>query len=99
MPVYYAFRVSSALLILFAAGLLARGVHEFAEAGLVPEIGEMIFPFIPAKATVAGDMIKAIFGITQKMDMIQLSLYSAYTAFMAWWVFFRNRTKVQVEKE
>src|SRR3989344_6268229 len=34
LPVYSAFRVTSLLLILFAAGLLARGIHEFAEFGL-----------------------------------------------------------------
>lgn len=33
MPVFYAFRVTSALLILFAAGLLSKGVRELAEAG------------------------------------------------------------------
>lgn len=90
LPVFYAFRVTSVLLILFAAGLLARGVHEFAEVGLVPEIGRMTFAFIPAKATFAGDMLKAVFGITQHMDMIQLTLYSAYTAFMSWYVFWRK---------
>ena len=95
MPVYYAFRISSVLLILFAAGLLARGIHEFAEAGIVPEIGEIIFVFIPAKATFTGDMLKAVFGISQKMDIIQIALYSAYTAFMAWWVFFRNAARKQ----
>lgn len=87
LPVYYAFRATSILLILFAAGLLARGVHEFAEAGLLPEIGKMTFAFIPPKASFTGDMLKAVFGITQKMDMIQLSLYAGYTAFMSWWVF------------
>src|SRR3989344_7492409 len=69
LPVYSAFRVTSLLLILFAAGLLARGIHEFAEFGLLPEIAQLTFSFIPAKATISGDMIKAIFGITQKMDM------------------------------
>lgn len=90
LPVYYAFRTTSILLILFAAGLLARGVHEFAEVGLLPEIGKMTFAFIPEKTTFAGDMIKAVFGITRKMDMIQLSLYAGYTAFMSWWVFGRK---------
>ena len=93
MPVYYAFRVTSMLLILFAAGLLARGVHEFAEVGFIPEIGHMIFAFIPAKGTVAGDIIKSMFGITQKMDYIQASLYTIYTLGMTWYVFFRNEVR------
>jgi len=90
MPIYYAFRATSVLLILFAAGLLARGVHEFAEFGLVPEIGKMVFAFIPHKGTVGGDLIKSIFGITRNMDLVQISIYSAYTLLMGWWVFFRK---------
>src|SRR3989344_5345481 len=93
LPVYYAFRITSILLILFAAGLLSRGVHEFAEAGLMPEIGKMTFAFIPAKATFAGDMIKAIFGISQKMDLIQLTFYSLYVGFMSWWLFLKKGLK------
>ena len=97
MPVYYAFRVTSMLLILFAAGLLARGVHEFAEVGFIPEIGHMIFAFIPAKGTVAGDIIKSMFGITQKMDYIQASLYTIYTLGMTWYVFFRNEVRYNLK--
>ncbi|QQS44299.1 FTR1 family protein [Candidatus Roizmanbacteria bacterium] len=92
MPIYYAFRVTSALLILFAAGLLSRGIHEFAEAGLLPEIGNVIFHIVPAKGTFVGDMIKAVFGITQSMDYVQVSLYLMYTAAMTWFVFFRKST-------
>lgn len=90
LPVFYAFRTTSILLILFAAGLLARGVHEFTEVGLLPEINKITFAFIPPKATFAGDLIKAVFGITQKMDMIQLSAYALYTTFMSYWVFLRR---------
>lgn len=95
MPVFYAFRVTSILLILFAGGLLARGVHEFTEIGLIPEIGKVTFAFMPAKTTVAGDMIRAIFGITQKMYATQLVPYAAYIAFMHWWVFFKKTAEFQ----
>jgi len=98
MPIYYAFRATSILLILFAGGLLARGVHEFAEIGIIPEIGELMFAFIPAKGTVVGDIVKAIFGITQKMDMIQLTLYSGYIAVMGWWVFLRKSESINEVK-
>lgn len=93
MPIYYAFRVTSALLILFAAGLLARGIHEFAEAGLIPEIGNVMLHIIPAKGTFVGDMIKAVFGITQSMDYTQIVLYLLYTTVMTWFVFGRKRSK------
>lgn len=95
MPIFYAFRVTSALLILFAAGLLARGIHEFAEAGLVPEFGEVMLHIVPAKGTFFGDMIKAVFGITQSMDYMQIGLYLLYTAVMTWFVFYRKSAKEQ----
>src|SRR3989344_6010 len=90
-PVLYAFRMTSALLILFAGGLLARGVHEFTEVGVMPELTSITLSFVPEKATLAGDFIKAIFGVTRTMDITQLSVYLGYVAFMTWWVYFQNR--------
>lgn len=95
MPIYYAFRVTSALLIMFAAGLLARGIHEFAEAGLIPEIGNIMIGIIPAKGSFTADIIKAVFGITQSMDYLQIGLYLLYTAGMTWFVFFKKSMKEQ----
>ena len=74
----------------FVAGLLGRGMHEFAEVGFVPELGKMVFAFLPAKGTFSADMLKALFGISQKMDNIQIMFYSVYAFFMTWWVFFRK---------
>jgi high-affinity iron transporter len=90
MPVFYAFRVTSALLIFFAAGLLARGVHEFTEVGLVPELGRITLAFLPTTNTFIGSTIGAVLGITRHMDITQLSLYLAYTVCMGWWVFMRG---------
>jgi len=95
MPVYYAFRVTSLLLILFAAGLLSRGVHEFAEAGWIPEIGKTTLAFLPHESSVASDIIKTIFGLTKTMDAIQISLYTGYVAIMLWWVFYRSKEVAQ----
>lgn len=94
LPVYYAFRVTSGLLILFAAGLLARGVHEFAEAGVLPEFAKMTLPFLP-HGSFAADMIAAVFGVTKHMDMAQIGLYVCYTAAMTWYVFFRKKETVK----
>ncbi len=90
LPVRLAFRATSMLLILFAAGLFARGIHEFAEAGVFPEFARITFAFIPAKTTLAGDLIKAIFGITQTMDIVQIAVYTGYVALMSWYVFAKN---------
>ena len=90
MSAHKAIRVTSAFLILFAAGLLARGVHEFAEAGIIPEVIKIILPFIPQKGTFIADIIKSVFGITQSMDIIQLLFYTVYIIIMSWYVFFRR---------
>lgn len=90
LPISYAFKVTNGLLILFAAGLLARGVHEFAEAGWIPELNKITLVFIPPKTTFFGDLIKALFGITQHMDITQIILYSTYVSLLSWWVFFRK---------
>lgn len=99
LPVFYAFRISSILLILFAAGLLARGVHEFAEVGILPEIGKMTLNFIPDSVTVPGMFIKSIFGITRRMDLAQISLYSIYAGIMFYWVFGRNNEEKDINGE
>ncbi len=96
LPVRYAFRVTSALLILFAAGLFARGVHEFAEAGVIPELMKITLTFVPHKATLMGDMVKAVFGLTRTMDVMQLTVYGSYVGVMTWWVFFRKERTTKV---
>ncbi len=90
LPVFQTFRITSILLITFAGGLLARGVHEFAEAGLLPEIGSISLTFLPHNETLVGGLLKAIFGITQHMDYLQLTLYVAYLSFMSWRIFLRK---------
>ena len=90
-PILLAFRITSALLILFAGGLLARGIQEFTEIGILPELTRITIAFLPAKATFAGDFLKAIFGLTRSMGVLQLTTYVFYTVFMTWWVFIRNK--------
>jgi high-affinity iron transporter len=94
MPVLYAFRVTSVLLILFAAGLFAHGIHEFAEAGVLPELTRISIPFLPHKGSLAADIVQAIFGVTRTMDSLQLVVYMTYVGFMTWWVFLRKEAKL-----
>ena len=97
MPVYLAFRITSVLLILFSAGLLARGVHEFAEAGLLPELSKLTFNFLPEVTSFSGQIIKSIFGITQQMDIMQILTYSSYVMFMMYWVFIKKSQVINYE--
>ncbi len=90
MPIFYAFRITSALLILFAAGLLAHGAHELVEAGVLVSTPNVYLPFLPEKTSFAGGVIQSIFGVTRKMELFSLLLYSGYTAVMTWWIFGRR---------
>ena len=91
LPLFYAFRVSSILLVAFAAGLLARGVHEFTEANLLPELYSLSLVLVPHSSSTLGGIIKSVFGITHTMDIFQIAVYSAYVAFTSWYMFFRKR--------
>jgi high-affinity iron transporter len=88
------FRVTSALLILFAAGLLARGTHEFTEAGVLPEMSAFALNFIPEAQTLIGGFVKSMFGITRHMTILQLNMYILYSMWMGWWVYARKSRKV-----
>jgi high-affinity iron transporter len=88
------FRVTSALLILFAAGLLARGIHEFTEAGVLPEMSTFVLNFIPEAQTFIGGFIKSMFGITRHMSILQLNMYILYSMWMGWWVYARKSHQV-----
>ena len=88
------FRVTSALLILFAAGLLARGIHEFTEAGVLPEMSAFALNFLPEAQTLIGGFIKSMFGITRHMSILQLNMYILYSMWMGWWVYVRKSHQV-----
>ncbi|RJR16480.1 hypothetical protein C4579_00145 [Candidatus Microgenomates bacterium] len=89
LPVYLAFRTTSALLVLFAAGLLARGAHEFAEVGMLPEFASATIPLLPVSG-ISADFVKSLFGLTKHMDYLQLVTYAAYIAIMRQTLFIRK---------
>jgi high-affinity iron transporter len=93
LPIFYAFKVTSGLLILFAGGMVAKGAHEFVEFGLIPETAHISLPLVPNN-TVMAHMIESVFGISKHMDITQLTLYTLYILFMTWWVFFRKKVAI-----
>jgi len=78
LPVHRIFRITTILLILFSAGLLAKGIHEFAEYGLMPELMKLNIPFIPVRETMVGAFIYGLFGIRNVMDILQIIAYMLY---------------------
>ncbi len=76
------FQVTGILLILFAAGLVAHGVHEFNEAGWIPPIIEHVWdvnPWLDENST-AGSLLKALFGYNGNPSLTEALAYLAYFA-------------------
>ena len=74
------FNVSSILLILFAAGLVAHGVHEFEEAGLVSGIIAPLFDVnhILSENGIFGSFLKGLFGYNGNPSLLEVLAYAAY---------------------
>ena len=76
------FQVTSVLLVLFAAGLVAYGVHEFNEAGWIPAVIEHVWdlnPILDEKGTL-GSLLKALFGYNGNPSLTEVIAYLAYLA-------------------
>ncbi|MBE3577789.1 MAG: FTR1 family protein [Limnochordales bacterium] len=73
------FNVTTALIILFAAGMLAHGIKEFQEAGLLPGGGAIwdLSGFL-ADTTGVGSFLRAIFGYDDNPSLLQALAYAAY---------------------
>ena len=74
------FQVTSVLLILFAAGLLAHGVHELQEARLLPTLVEHVWDVnqILDENSTLGAFLKALFGYNGNPSLIEVLSYLAY---------------------
>jgi len=86
------FNVTGVLLILFAAGLLAHGISEFHEAGLVPPLVEHVWDVNGALSDEQGlgEWLKGIFGYSSGPSLVEVIAYPLYLG-VAFWYFLRAR--------
>lgn len=79
------FQVSSIVLILFAAGLVAHGVHELNEAGLVPEVIEHVWDINPIldEKSITGEILKTLFGYNGNPSLTEVAAYGLYYVVLA----------------
>ncbi|MFQ6122216.1 MAG: iron uptake transporter permease EfeU [Dehalococcoidales bacterium] len=87
------FNVTSIVLIVFAAGLLAYGIHEFHEAGLIPPLVEHVWDInhiLPEKSTF-GRFLTAIVGYNGNPSLVEAVTYFVYLA-LTLGVYFRPLT-------
>ena len=79
------FQVTGFLLILFAAGLVAQGVHEFNEIGWIPPVIEHLWDvnaFISNTST-PGQLLKALFGYSGDPSLTEMLAYFGYLVLVA----------------
>jgi high-affinity iron transporter len=74
------FRVSGLLLLVFAAGLFAHGIHEFNELGLIPSVIEHVWDINPIldENSTAGQILKALVGYNGNPSLTEVVGYVAY---------------------
>jgi high-affinity iron transporter len=87
------FNITSIVLILFAAGLVAHGIHELQEAKIITTVREHVwdinppmnpdgsYPLLHEKGYF-GSIIKSLFGYNGNPSLIELLSYLAYLAFV-----------------
>ena len=74
------FNISSILLILFAAGLIARGFHEFEEAKIVNGIINPLFDVsnVLSNNSLIGSFLKGMFGYNSSPSLLEVMVYASY---------------------
>jgi high-affinity iron transporter len=77
------FRVTSGLLLIFAAGLFAHGIHEFQEAALLPVYYEHLWDVnhILSEESVLGRLLQALAGYNGNPSLVEVLGYLAYWLF------------------
>ncbi|HNM38067.1 MAG TPA: FTR1 family protein, partial [Anaerolineales bacterium] len=85
------FQITGYLLILFAAGLVAHGIHEFNEVGWIPSIIEHVWDVnaVVIETSVVGELLKTLFGYNGNPSLTEVIGYFVYLAVA---VFFFTRT-------
>jgi len=85
------FKVTSLALIVFAAGMVAYGVHELVEAGLLPALVAPIYDLNPVVSDNAGPglLLKALLGYNGNPALIETVSYIGY--FVVIWFVLRTR--------
>ncbi|MDZ4159174.1 MAG: FTR1 family protein [Anaerolineaceae bacterium] len=79
------FQVTNVLLVLFAAGLVAYGVHEFNEAGWIPAVIEHVWDInhILSDSSTVGGLLKALFGYNGNPSLTEVIAYIGYFVALA----------------
>ena len=83
------FRVTGILILFFAAGLLAKGVHEFQEVGWIGTLNEHVFDvssvtLLNPDASTFGEFLKGLFGWSPNPSIEMIVVYFAFLLPVGW---------------
>ena len=90
LPLRQFFQVTNIVLVILAAGLLARGIHEFNEAGIVPSVVEHVWNTngVLEEKGLIGQLASALFGCNGNPSLTEVVAYCAY--FVGAWGLWRT---------
>jgi len=90
------FQVTGFLLILFAAGLVAHGVHEFNEVGWIPSVIEHVWNLdaVISESSLAGQLLQTLFGYNSSPALTEMITYVLYLAVVS--ILWRRDNKPRV---
>ncbi len=77
------FQITTIILVLFASGLIAHGIHEFQEAAILPIFREHLFDinFIINEKGTLGSILKSLFGYNGNPSLLEFLSYFGYLTF------------------
>lgn len=80
------FSVTSILLLLFAAGLLARGINGLNEAGVIPPVVDEVWNTnsVLDEQSAVGSFARALFGYNGNPSLIEALAYMTYLLLVGW---------------
>jgi high-affinity iron transporter len=93
------FAVTNVLLVLFAAGLVAHGIHEFQEAGVLPFAMHQPWDstFLLDENGTIGSIMKGLFGYNANPSFLEITGYLLYFGcIIPLWMYERRRSAKKV---
>lgn len=88
------FRVTSVILVIFAAGLVAHGVHELNEANIIPSLIEHVWDvnYILDENSILGNFLKTLTGYNGNPSLTEVFAYVSYLLYI--FLAFRKKPEV-----